>query len=259
MIILLFLRTIEKSFLLRSNTIVTSGDGPVQGTNNAFDKVLEILYKRATTPVETGRKQFTLDGWKRGTGGLDDDDRILLGKLYYNANSVFEYGLGESTYIAGHVGVPRYSGVDSDAMWVADARTNSKRNHFRFYFADIGKTERWGLPVDQTLQKIQYNYQLAPLRAETKPFDIYLVDGRYRVACMCISFLHAMKHGGDMSKVMVGVHDNDQSRGYEAVLNHIGELVEQTMKLWVYKLQPGITDEDIYQLWMKYENNPQRL
>jgi len=255
----LSLLTIEKSSLLNSNAILASDDATFQGTN-AFDKVSETLYKRATIPaLETGRKHFTLDGWTRGTGGLNDDDRILLGELYFKANSIFEYGLGESTYIAGRVGVPRYSGVDSDAIWVADARTNSNMSHFRFYFADIGKTQAWGYPVDETLQKIPYNYQLAPLLAETKPFDIYLVDGRYRVACMCISLLHAMKHGGDMSKIMVGVHDNNyEDRGYE-VVQRVGTIVEQTKKLWVYKLKPGITDKDIYQLWTEYENNKIRL
>jgi hypothetical protein len=254
---------IKKCSLSRIKAIVASDDvikdATIQSTNDAFDKVLEILYKRATIPDETSRKEFTLDGWSRGKGGLVDDDRILLGKLYFHANSVFEYGLGESTYIAGYVGVPRYAGVDSDAVWVADARTNSKMSHFRFYFADIGETKLWGYPVDVTLQKIQYDYQLAPLRAETKPFDIYLVDGRYRVACMCISFLHAMKHRGDMSKVMVGIHDNDDpNRGYNAI-QRVAEIVEHTKKLWVYKLKPGIIDQDIYQLWMEYENNPQRL
>ena len=48
------------------------------------------------------------------------------------------------------------------------------------------------------LQKIHFNYQIASLIVERQPFDMYLVDGRYRVACACLSLLHAMSRGGDM-------------------------------------------------------------
>lgn len=82
---------------------------------------------------------------------MDDADRLTLGDLYYNANSVFEYGLGESTLIAAHTGVPRYAGIDSDAEWVAQARKNSKLDHFRFNFADIGAIQAWGNPIDESL------------------------------------------------------------------------------------------------------------
>lgn len=56
------------------------------------------------------------------------------------------------------------------------------------------------------MQKIPFNYQSAPLDNEAHAFDFYLVDGRYRVATACSSFLHAISRGGDMSRVMVGVH-----------------------------------------------------
>jgi hypothetical protein len=37
-------------------------------------------------------------------------------------------------------GVPRYFGVDSDAVWIGKARTDVPDN-YRFYFADIGPTK----------------------------------------------------------------------------------------------------------------------
>jgi protein O-GlcNAc transferase len=178
---------------------------------------------------------------------------MALGDLYLNAQSVFEYGLGESTFIAAHTGVPRYSGVDSDAVWVVQARENSKLDHFRFNFADIGATQLFGNPTDNTLQKIQYDYQMAPLVLEDEAFDVYLVDGRYRVACACLSFLHAIKAGGNMDLVRVGVHDNDANYGnverhYE-VLTNVADVVVRNSKLWVYKLKKHATEEDLYALW----------
>ena len=62
-----------------------------------------------------------------------------LGEIYGKAESVFEFGLGESTFLADHLGVGRYSGVDSDSEYISTVR-NKVSNYFRFYFADIGQT-----------------------------------------------------------------------------------------------------------------------
>jgi hypothetical protein len=227
--------------------------------NSKFDDIRQILYKEAIKPVgsSASRSKFSLEGWNRGSGGLDDADRVTLGDLYLNAQSVFEYGLGESTLIAAHTGVPRYSGIDSDAMWVSQARENSKLEHFRFNFADIGTSKAWGRPQNPLLQKIQYNYQIAPLVVEDESFDVYLVDGRYRVACACVSFLHAIKTGGNMDTVRVGVHDNDGNhvarrhhdvRNYD-VLTTVADVMIKNSKLWTYKLKNDTTEEDLYNLW----------
>ena len=52
----------------------------------------------------------------------------------------------------------RFSGIDSDANWVASARKESKANHFRFLFADVGDTGPWGMPENKQLAKIPYDY-----------------------------------------------------------------------------------------------------
>jgi len=221
-----------------------------------FDIIQKRTYKKAIELADTTRTRFTLDGWKRGSGGLDDADRRVLGDLYFNANSVFEYGLGESTKIAAYTGVPRYAGVDSDATWVAQARDSANMDHFRFHFADIGETIEWGHPTHITLQKIQYDYQVAPLVLEHEPFDVYLVDGRYRVACACVSFLHAMKHGADMSKVRVGTHDNGREEYH--VLEQVADVVVRNKKLWVYRLKEGTTEEDLFKIWRRHKNTQGR-
>lgn len=216
-----------------------------------FDEVQNNLYTNAITPVEMSRKRYSLQGWERGTGGLIDEDRLLLGDLYFLANSVFEFGLGESTRIAADVGVPRYAGVDSDAVWISKAREDANMDHFRFSFADVGETSKFGTPVKTELRKIGYRYQVAALVIEKEAFDIYFVDGRYRIACACVSFLHAMKNSGDMTQVMVAIHDNDQKDRNYGIFKRIAYIVYQTEKLWVYKLKPHVTEVDIYHLWEK--------
>ena len=217
-----------------------------------FDEMHKHLYQIANKPVLTSRKPYNLGAVERSTtGGLMDSDRELLAGLYYNATSVFEFGLGESTHIAGYVGVPRFAGVDSDAVWVGKARDGAKRDHFSFSFADIGKTLKWGFPANKTLQKIPFTYQSGPLNNEMEAFDFYLVDGRYRVACACASFLHAISRGGDMSRIMVAVHDWDRDWGYWE-LKDISDVIMSSQKLGVLKLKSNTSEHDILNMWKSH-------
>ena len=221
-----------------------------------FDQAQDILYTKAVKPViNSERKNFTLEGWERGSGGLQDSDRLLLGELYYNAQSVFEFGLGESTKIASYVGVPRYAGVDNDPVWVSKAR-NTALDHFRFTFADVGPSGAWGYPNDPSLQKNQFNYQFAPLIVERDPFDVYLVDGRYRLGCACAALLHAFSRGGDMSRVRVGIHDS--YRPYAKEFLKVTDLEKKSDMLNVYKLKDGVTEEDVFNLWKQVADQLQR-
>eukprot|EP00980_Cylindrotheca_fusiformis_P018632 scaffold6189_cov101-Cylindrotheca_fusiformis.AAC.7 len=178
----------------------------LSSSKSKFDLVKDITYELASAPATHVRQIVAFDPDKNmtsGTGGLDDNDRATLYELYGNADSVFEWGLGESTDIAAQLGVPRYSGIDSHPKWVAQARKQAAARgmkHFRFAFADIGVTGDWGKTYDKKLPKVVYNYQIQPLVGEDKPFDVYLIDGRFRIACFCIAILHALARGGDMEK-----------------------------------------------------------
>lgn len=149
--------------------------------------------------------------------------------------------------IAAHVGVPRYSGVDSDAAWVQKAREQSGADRFHFTFADIGPTRAWGNPVRNATSKIPFSYQSSPLYIETLPFDVYLVDGRYRVACFCSSVLHAMGRGADMSTTVFAMHDWGRPE-YMAVLE-VGDLVGRSSLLAVFRAKPNATETDVARIW----------
>lgn len=187
-------------------------------------------------------------------------DRQLLGRLYHDAASVFEFGVGESTLIASHVGVPRYSGVDSDVNWIAKARESvlllphHNMSQYRFTFADIGPTTKnFGRAVQTNVSKIPLSYQSTPLYSEMDAFDIYLVDGRYRVACACSSMLHAISRHANMSSVLFGVHDwstpMEKNRDYDKLLA-IGTIVHKSTKLAVLQVRSNVTAIDIAQIWM---------
>ncbi len=215
------------------------------------------LKSKAAEGEPSQRIKFDIDEWKYSSdGGLMNSDRVLLGDIYHNASSVFEFGLGESTQIAAHVGVPRYSGIDSDVKWVAQTRDKINMAYFRFYFADIGQTREWGVPVDKNMAKIPLNYQLQALYTEAEAFDVYMVDGRYRVACVAASFLHALSRGAHMSTIRVLLHDADRD-AYLPLLK-IAEIVERSARLYVLQLRHNVTKHELAGLWRKYARVSER-
>lgn len=221
---------------------------------SAFQTAANEVYNR--TFVGTGaleasskivRRNFSLGDWtQRAEGGLHDADRVLVAKIYSKASSLFEFGLGESTYIANHVGVPRYAGVDSDPVWIAKTR-DAVDGRFRFYLADIGMTRNWGYPKDDKLIKSELDYQILPLYSEPLAFDVYMVDGRWRLPCLLVSFLHASDRGANVNETTVLMHDCFRPTYHKA--DHLLDLVERKDRLCVYKRMASTTDAQILELW----------
>lgn len=196
------------------------------------------------------RKQVNFSTFPyKADGGLSDKDRQFLAELYYHSESTFEFGVGESTDIAAATNMPRYVGVDSSSEWIAKVRERAP-HWFRFHFADVGPTRAWGYPTKR-LKKTTFNYQIAPLFLERDSFDVYLVDGRFRVACAMASFLHAIHTGGDLSKTTVLIHDylpDNDWRKY-SVVKTVADTEIKGEKVLVLKLMPNITEAVLYDLW----------
>jgi hypothetical protein len=222
---------------------------PYVQENPAFDKVAHFAFDIFLEKTDqTERRQFNASEWGQKTsGGLEDADRNVIAHVYSNANSVFEFGLGESTYIANQVNVPRYSGVDSDPQWVAKARARVSSN-FRFYFADVGKTQAWGYP-QRIGPKAIFDYQIAPLVIEPLPFDVYLVDGRWRVGSLLTSFLHASARGEKiLTDTIVLLHDCHRKNLRKA--DQLFEVHQPgNSSLCAFRRRPETTDQDIMEMW----------
>jgi len=245
-----------------------------------FDAIVATAYKVALEEEEnspqtallprTPKNAFNITWWETESGlttqgGLQTADRILLAEIYGRANSVFEYGLGESTYMANYVGVPRYAGIDSDPVWVGMARDKVDAS-YRFYLGDIGATKMWGYPNALSNKQV-LNYQLSPLIVEPKAFDVYMVDGRWRVPCLIATFLHASARGAAHQDTTVLIHDcpavqtsekTDESRKGRQAYRTVDHLLQLTNHsghfLCVYKRKPDTTDAQLVEAWHTYMN-----
>ena len=87
----------------------TSYDAVIQETScNTI--LVTNCFRRKRVNFET----FSL----KAAGGLTDVDRKFIEEIYYNADSVFEFGIGESPDIVAATNLPRYVGVDSSSEWI---------------------------------------------------------------------------------------------------------------------------------------------
>jgi hypothetical protein len=210
------------------------------------------LPKRRPWNLEKAEKE----GYKKTTGGLNDADRDIIGEFYSHNASVFEWGTGESSKIAQYVGVQRYTGVDSDQKWLEYVADGAPA-YYRFVLADIGKLIKWGNPGDtKAAPKFPYYSQIVNM--ENRPFDFYMVDGRFRIACVCSALLHASRFNVDRNDFFVGLHDFrwrhkldyvkakqllDFVEGFDH--SHDNEKDDILPKIFVGRRKENITDEFI--------------
>lgn len=235
-------------------------------SSSRFDLLAEDLYKHATQRRLEPRESiplFHLANWTdRTKGGLHDPDRVRIAKLYRDAKSVFEWGLGESTNIAREMSVPRYAGIDSDAEYVATARTKG-RPWFRFYFGDVGPTGSWGSPNDMSQPKVWYNYVLSPLVSERDAFDVYFVDGLIRPLCALAALLHASKYGKGRESLVL-IHDyydpvySKDCKGcrdfaWQRIFHRLKEVADMVHhnhgEIATFQRKVDVTDEQIWELF----------
>ena len=163
----------------------------------------------------------------------------------------------------------RYAGVDSDPLWVDKARIAVSET-FRFYLADIGPTKAWGYPKSNSAKTI-YQYQLSALAAEPEPFDVYMVDGRWRAPCVYASFLHASAMGAPHKQTKVLLHDCKHNgnthhgasvmgfqkfrRSYAEVTQVLDLVDHSGSKLCVFQRKHNTTDEQLLRIWQEWKND----
>ena len=177
-------------------------------------------------------------------GGMNHAEQELLSRTYAAASSVFEWGMGSSTLIADHMGIERLTAVDSSPTWVDNVRTMLKHPTYSFRHADIGPVIDWGNPKNDNHKDLWPDYSLQVVHEET-PFDVYLVDGRFRVACAC----QALLHGRADSLVMV----HDFGRDAYQVLLILADKIEQERNLSVLRRKTTVSDEEIRKVWEQHK------
>ena len=167
-----------------------------------------------------------------------------------------EYGAGKSTIYAAKVAhIPKLVSVDSDPIWIENlskvldpSRVADQELHL--IYADIGKTEAWGNPVDSSGFKSYWRYPTVPWmfcrRNKWEP-DLILIDGRFRVA----SFLYSLILCESPATVMF---DDYAERPHYHVIEQFLPLSRLCGRMAIFELNPVEVNKDIIAVLMEYSN-----
>ena len=166
---------------------------------------------------------------------------LIKGKTYY-----LEYGCGGSTEVAVAAGVKRIISVESDAKWIEQLKEKEtlaaavKSNRLQFLHADIGPVGAWGVPSDMSGVKRWPNYALLPFTRFDYPYDVILIDGRFRRLCAYVAW--AMMLDG----ARLAIHDYTL-RGFYSEVEKFFEVVDVADSLAVFKRKAGVVPRTMVQ------------
>lgn len=132
--------------------------------------------------------------------------------------SVFEYGSGGSTLLAGACDVAEIVSIDSSIEWLTTVN-NSKvwresKSKLTLGHVDIGPTAKWGRPT-VTASNAKFHTYAAAISQFRGDHDVVMVDGRFRVGCALLAIRYLSRNG------VIVVHDFLKERGYHAVLKYL--------------------------------------
>ncbi len=112
----------------------------------------------------------------------------LFESFLAQSTTYLEFGSGGSTFLATRLVKQRVVSVDSSEKWLADVGAAcAAAGHAvtpDLVFEDIGPVGDWGAPTDIASEDLWPNYYSGVWQKRpVDDTDLYLVDGRFRVAC----------------------------------------------------------------------------
>lgn len=176
----------------------------------------------------------------------------LFKRCLDQATSYFEYGSGGSTVWAVEHGLTVH-GVESDRQWVG-ALKERLGEPCQVDVVNIGPTREWGFPASLEHQERFPDYSRAIDRHATA-FDLILVDGRFRVACVMSAIRHCLAHNAATDNTRIFIHDFWNRPQYHTVLDFL-EPLQQCESAGVFRIKPGVELEHVDKIWRKYARVP---
>jgi hypothetical protein len=147
---------------------------------------------------------------------MSDHERQLFESILRCSSRYLEFGSGGSTYLASSLVGESIISVDSSAEWLDRVRqaceAGSNLTRPTLLYVDIGPTVEWGFPSDRGTRERWRDYHGSLwARPECSDADLYMVDGRFRVACFMQILLHSRRDA------LIMIHDFNLRSEYHVV------------------------------------------
>lgn len=184
---------------------------------------------------------------------LSELEKKTLSKYYANSSNYLEFGSGGSTFIALNNPNLIINSVESDKNWLdyilsyAFLNNAHKTNRLKFHYIDIGKTKRWGYPVDDSQKNNYPNYSSAVFdNFQKEKIDLVFIDGRFRVACALATILNCSKD------VIIMIHDYADRKDYH-ILEKFLDKIEIIDTLAIFKIKDNVEFAEVEKCYNEYK------
>lgn len=167
---------------------------------------------------------------------MPPEEAELLRAAYGKAATILEYGSGGSTVEAAALPGRVVFSVESDRAWL-DAMAAWFSQHppqaeLHLHHADIGPTEKWGMPVNRGFRSAFPAYALSVWdRPDFVQPDLVLIDGRFRVGCFLATLFRTKR------AVTVLWDDYLDRKAYHGVQRY-ARPVSMTGRMAVFRISP---------------------
>jgi hypothetical protein len=185
---------------------------------------------------------------------MSDVEIRLFECLLRCSDRYLEFGSGGSTCLASDLVHTSVTSIDSCPEWIEKVRRDCEHKKTRLapemIHIDIGPTGGWGMPMDVRRREKWPNYHRQPWTVPaTLGADLYLVDGRFRVAC----FMQIILHCELRSSIMI--HDYT-SRTHYHVISKVAREIANAGELAVFQPLDGHIRSRAFDILRQYELDP---
>jgi hypothetical protein len=185
---------------------------------------------------------------------MSKDEQDLFLKYVSKARIYLEFGSGGSTVAALKFSKAKVFSVDSSQQWfdglcqkyeIIDQAQKNKR--LVFNYCNIGKTGDWGVPINDEGHSHYPNYsQKVFANDEAKNADVFLIDGRFRLAC-AFACLKTAKQGA----VFI-IHDFWDRQYYHDILKFVN-ILDRADTLGVFCAKQNLDNLELDGFYEKYK------
>jgi hypothetical protein len=175
----------------------------------------------------------------------------LLSAALRPAVRYVEFGSGGSTVLAATIVGESIISVDSSQEWlgaVEQACLEAKTPIMpKGVLVDIGRIRDFGWPIDETARDRwpDYHSSVWARWPEAAKADVFLIDGRFRVACFLQSLLHSD------SDCIFMMHDYF-SRPYFHIVEMFARVIARADDLAVFVKRASFSSEACYETLTRY-------
>jgi|SRR5579872_3403537 len=181
---------------------------------------------------------------------MSANEAALFLSFLRKCDGFLEFGSGGSTVVASSNVKSWIITVDSSQAWLDKVVTACAGNPVKpkIVFADIGPVGDWGVPTDVATRSRWPGYHSDVWQIpQSKDASVYLVDGRFRVACFAQIVLHCRPDA------IIGMHDFTSRANYHCV-REIGKEIATAEDLSFFLPQPQ-ANEKALSILNEYANN----